>query len=496
MTNNINIPKNPEQDATFKRELKELAESVDIWESNFESINNLFEKINELDESNKQKALQYALYESNIKAGNGTIKLLEIAKIFEENIEQIDNTWKIKAKEDAELGEKSELIEKLLNEKESPFAYLIQKSAQLITLHAARGYGAESKEKLAIWIDKIFGNQTRRALEWLKDWVESDLDTPVEEIDVASLTIADILNMKFISKKLKEKIELEWNNNIKKLWESEKYQYLRPYTNNYALKNKNVEGTNEIEGTEEVKENNENLTEPLTEEDIKLMEKINNEVMKTIIDQLKESFGSSFSIYNYKNPIINIIQTKKIEYQNSYWSKSEVTHACSCDFNIRKYFNEDQTLNIVKLKEDFNKEAEKIIVERKKELEENAIKIEKKAIQDENHKEIYELRKKRYSLTDIYGKDSNKTQNIGYITFFNSFPENKIRFHQNNYFYIVNDHITFDFDQKGQDKNFVTNIKIPLSEFTDENHKIKEENFFIEALWRTIDNIVEKHYSV
>ncbi len=30
MTNNINILQNPEQDATLKKELKELAESVDI----------------------------------------------------------------------------------------------------------------------------------------------------------------------------------------------------------------------------------------------------------------------------------------------------------------------------------------------------------------------------------------------------------------------------------------------------------------------------------
>lgn len=254
MTNNINILKNPEQDATLKTELKELAESVDIWESNFESINNLFEKINELDESNKQKALQYALYESNIKAGNGTIKLLEIAKIFEENIEQIGDTWKIKAKENAELGDKSELIEKLLNEKESPFAYLIQKSAQLITLHAARGYGVESEEKLAIWIDKVFWNQTRRALEWLKDWVESDLDKSAEEIDVTTLTVDDILNMKFISKELKDKITESGNEEIKGLWDNVSEQdFLRPYTNNYALK-KSVEESEEgdIEGGNEL----------------------------------------------------------------------------------------------------------------------------------------------------------------------------------------------------------------------------------------------------
>ncbi len=75
--------------------------------------------------------------------------------------------------------------------------------------------------------------------------MESDLDKSAEEIDVTTLTVDDILNMKFISKELKDKITESGNEEIKGLWDNVSEQdFLRPYTNNYALK-KSVEESEE-----------------------------------------------------------------------------------------------------------------------------------------------------------------------------------------------------------------------------------------------------------
>ena len=115
--------------------------------------------------------------------------------------------------DDADLeglsAEEQELVSSLLNEKNSPLAYLIQKS-------------------------KILWNQTRRALSGLLDWIGSDLSS----VEFASLTPESVLSMGFISQDMKEKIEASGPESVKSLWNDEAYERKSPYTNNFALKRK------------------------------------------------------------------------------------------------------------------------------------------------------------------------------------------------------------------------------------------------------------------
>lgn len=140
--------------------------------------------------------------------------------------------------DDADLeglsAEEQELVSSLLNEKNSPLAYLIQKSSNFAKIQAQKGYGADADTLLEIREDKILWNQTRRALSGLLDWIGSDLSS----LELASLTPESVLSMGFISQDMKEKIEASGPESVKSLWNDEAYERKSPYTNNFALKKK------------------------------------------------------------------------------------------------------------------------------------------------------------------------------------------------------------------------------------------------------------------
>lgn len=140
--------------------------------------------------------------------------------------------------DDADLeglsAEEQELVSSLLNEKNSPLAYLIQKSSNFAKIQAQKGYGADADTLLEIREDKILWNQTRRALSGLLDWIGSDLSS----VELASLTPESVLSMGFISQDMKEKIEASGPESVKSLWNDEAYERKSPYTNNFALKKK------------------------------------------------------------------------------------------------------------------------------------------------------------------------------------------------------------------------------------------------------------------
>lgn len=232
------------QDKELKNELTTLMNAIDIAENSTDKVDALFWKLNTLDEAQKTKALQYALRETEITLGSwGKKKLGEMAALFEKAVEQDDETWKLKVKDSTLSNDEKALIEPYLNQRNSSLAYLIQKSSNFAKIQAQRGYGKTQTDLIDIGEDKILGNQTRRALNGLQDWIESDLNKESTE-NLKNLTLDIVLGMKFISKSLKEKIEASENEEIKNLWnslwdENSKYELKRPYTNNYALKEKN-----------------------------------------------------------------------------------------------------------------------------------------------------------------------------------------------------------------------------------------------------------------
>ena len=158
--------------------------------------------------------------------------------------------------DDADLeglsAEEQELVSSLLNEKNSPLAYLIQKSSNFAKIQAQKGYGADADTLLEIREDKILWNQTRRALSGLLDWIGSDLSS----VEFSSLTPETVLSMGFISQDMKERIETSGPESVKSLWNDEAYERKSPYTNNFALKKKeNADTDSENSQTNEDKKN-------------------------------------------------------------------------------------------------------------------------------------------------------------------------------------------------------------------------------------------------
>lgn len=238
-------------DATTKTQLWDLALKVDVMNDNkeeeFSDIDALFwaeGKINQLDDAKKNDALKYALKDAKIKMWSWEISVIKIAELFWKYVSQDGNWWRLSVSEIPEGDDKQyeEALRSLISSPtQSPLAYLIQKTSNFAKIQAENGYGRETEaNKLReIREDKALGNQTRRALAWLRSWVEW---WKIEEEKIPDLKVDDVLKMKYISKETMEAIkEKSTDENVKKLWddlgkEDSKYEYRVPYTNNYALK--------------------------------------------------------------------------------------------------------------------------------------------------------------------------------------------------------------------------------------------------------------------
>ena len=226
-------------DKSLKQDLENLAKNINVKEVSSDKVDALFSKLDSVDAEAKNRALQYALKNSKIMVGNTEKSVVEIAEAFDKAVEQDWSTWKIKVKEGVAQEDK-DLVEWFLNEKWSSLAYLIQLSSQKASLQASRWYWKSNADKIIdVGADKVFWNQTRRALSWLREWIEWDYTKNVEAMDVKSFKVEDVLKLKFISNALKTRIETEAKDeNVKWLWSNGNYELKSKYTNNFALKEK------------------------------------------------------------------------------------------------------------------------------------------------------------------------------------------------------------------------------------------------------------------
>ena len=171
-------------DATTQTQLDDLALKVDIMNDNkeeqFSAIDALFwaeGKINQLDDAKKNDALKYALKGAKIKMRQKEISVIKIAELFWKYVSQDGNWWRLTLSEIPAGDDKKyeeDLKTLVSSPKQSPLAYLIQKTSNFAKIQAENGYGRETEaNKLReIREDKALGNQTRRALAWLRSWVE------------------------------------------------------------------------------------------------------------------------------------------------------------------------------------------------------------------------------------------------------------------------------------------------------------------------------------
>ncbi len=360
------ILKNDAENTQLREDLDNLAKSIDVKENSLDKVNALFKKLEEVDPDAKNRALQYALDKAKITVGNKEITVSEIAKSFDNAVEQDNWTWKIKLKDGAEENDKT-IVEWFLNEKKSSLARLIQLASKHASLQAKKWYGRDGGDTLVdVGVDNVFWNQTLRALSWLQEWIEGDY---TKEVDVSTLdTPEKVLGLKFIPRSLKEKIEAEWNENVKNMWKDENYEFVKEYTNNFALKPK---------GTSVVAHND----VPDVPDAPDFMGTIETDLKEDILNSLKQDASELLG-----TQYLPILTWEEITIKKSWTNIEE-------KISVKKCLKQDKNIN-----HEFIKSAVANAIDK--------IKTKEKAI-----KWADLIKTKRYELTDIFSSDLSEFDN-------------------------------------------------------------------------------------
>lgn len=226
------------------------------------------ENKNALRELIKNTAIKTIDLDENGKPKSKT--LLEIADDFTTYVEKWDG-WKLTAKQKNTNGETlvtPEYIKYIIaNPKDNDLAYFIQKISTLVNYKTARLYKNDDIDAKEVKEDKMFGNQTKRALDWLKTWITNTASTEVNDWKKYEWKyISEDFLLWLISGKtddtqknsVLEKYNLQYKEN--KISPLDTYEFIDPNSNNYAVeKSPGNQGT-ETPGTEWKVETNENTT--------------------------------------------------------------------------------------------------------------------------------------------------------------------------------------------------------------------------------------------
>lgn len=489
------ILQDDDADRALKEDLLSLAKNINVRESSSDKVDALFGKLDSVDAEAKNRALQYALKNAKIMVGNVEKSISDISTAFSRATEQEWSTWRIKVKEWANEDDKA-LVEWFLNEKGSSLAYLIQLSSRSASLQASRWYWRQNAEGLVdVGVDKIFWNQTRRALAWLRDWVQWDYTKNVESMDVKKFTVEDVLKLKFISSTLKTKIQNEAEDeNVKNLWSDENYELMNKYTNNYALKRKSegddlkltdddiVDDVNNIEYTKSTPEfTSDNIT---PEEMQSYVEAIKTQCE----DELKisdwESIGLSFE---GKKLVFTLGWTW--EYINDgdtleEYIISETKDVKTC---LKWWDTEDDeygNVDIEYVKNSVIREVKESMVNQKK-----AIRWRQELVKN--------YTKNWFTVEDIFGWDSvleNQRKEWRLNTFFSKFRGKKLIIDSDTNY--NKDKIRLEFNDRWANKRYNkwknnSDLEFAASEIVNDDYSI-DENKFKEKLKRIILNIIER----
>ncbi len=216
------------------------------------------EKLKDTTPDTLKKALQETAIKIDVDWDKTTppteMKFSDIAKVFNEHVEKNDNSWTLKAKEvkkDDIIVPTPKWIENIIKSpKENDLAFLIQILSQTIKYETAKEYGKDTTTTAKVEADQVFGNQTKRALGWLENWIKSEVNDNIDNI--SKLDIPNLKNNidKRKIKYLSEKTVLErtkkypdqqklWKINedwTKILWPGDWYKFIgEGKDNNFAL---------------------------------------------------------------------------------------------------------------------------------------------------------------------------------------------------------------------------------------------------------------------
>lgn len=492
------ILQDDDADRALKEDLVSLAKNINVRESSSDKVDALFSKLDSVDAEAKNRALQYALKNAKIMVGNVEKSISDISTAFSRATEQEWSTWRIKVKEWANEDDKA-LVEWFLNEKGSSLAYLIQLSSRNASLQASRWYWRQNAEGLVdVGVDKIFWNQTRRALAWLKDWVQWDYTKNVESMDVKKFTVEDVLKLKFISSTLKTKIQNEAEDeNVKNLWSDENYELMNKYTNNYALKRK-TEGDDSKPTDDDIVDDVNNIEYTKSTPEF-TSDNITPEEMQSYVEAIKTQCEDELKISDWESLGLSFVGKNLLFSLRTWVYYSSGTSPYGSYATQEHIINENVDVKTcLKWWDSENEEYGNVDIEYVKnrvirEVKESMVN-QKKAIRWSQ--ELGKNYKKNWFTVDDIFELNSVTDRIKWRlnTFFSKFRDNKLVIDSDTTY--NKDKIRLEFDDRWANKRYNkwknnSDLEFAASEIVKDDYSI-DENKFKEKLKRIILNIIER----
>jgi len=225
--------------------IKNITINKEISDTELNAINSLDLKIFKEDWAGTAEDIKTVLKNAEITVDGvkDPMRLVDIAEQFDQYVTKGDS-WKLKLKDENDTNN-PEWIKNIVNEpKNNDLAFFVQKLAWLMAYQTATAYTDTELTATAVSIDKTFGNQTKRALVWLKSWIENEED------------YKNITEWKTYTGKYLDKIYIEWAISTKEkeidktivlakynlqyadgeIQPKDGYEFIDPYSNNLAVK--------------------------------------------------------------------------------------------------------------------------------------------------------------------------------------------------------------------------------------------------------------------
>jgi len=434
------------------------------------------------------------------------LSLVDIATQFDKYVEKGEG-WKLKAKEKDTDGNPLIIPEWITyiieNPKNNDLAYLVQKIAELVEYQTAKAYTESEVDAVKVWVDKAFGNQTRRALAGLKNRIEDTAPTTIikwktyEWKYIAKMFLEWVISSGKTDEEKNTalvKYNLQYKN--KEIMPIDWYEFIDPNSNNYAvIKTPTWNTTNQAENpvwevTVQADVEWGNIeTEPIDiskKLDSTMYDKYTDKIEKIKINTFIEKYKTEYPwiekcffpidaklvTINESNPYFQIRykNSETLKYNNTQTNKISMRECMDTET-----FNFDQNMFFEKLLDQL-----KPIIETNNMAEKN--------------KEILKwVRWKKFSKSDLFGNTHDN--DARYTTYFEAFDNNKVEIDSSEeYTKITWDNLNFRLDDSGLDKDYNKDKSIPINTIINEqwildNEKLKKE------LATIISNIIDTDLS-
>lgn len=418
------------------------------------------------------------------------LSLLAIATEFDEYVEQGDG-WKVQVK--AWKPDTPEWIKYIVEHpKNNDLAYFVQKIAELVEYQTARVYTKEQIKAEDVWVDQMFGNQTRRALAGLKNRIENDTTkekiTFLKKSKITDLITQNTSGWSIDAGKLntaldKYNLVFDDSNWIKpKDW----YEPVDPNSSNYAVKSEGTT-TTDTAPTEVVWTDSETEIIDIKKKlDSAMYDKYTDEIEKikisTFINKYKVQYPWIEKCFASVNQELVTINESNPYFQISY-KNSEIVQYNNAQTNK---ISMRECIDPKTFKFDQNMFFEKLSNELKPIIESNDIAEKNKDI-------LKKIRWKKFSKSYLFG--TKYDNDARYTTYFEAFDNNEVEIDSGEqYTEIIWTNLNFRLDDSGLDKDYNKDKVISINKITNEQWVVDDQKLK-EELASMVSDIIEKNLS-